>query len=219
VTLGGKVVFDTAGIKEISDLIINITDDFGKLARFRADPFRFKVISLDQKLVQNISTHNQISIEGRGVVDASGMGRLSSEELQSKFDAEKWITLSFVYLPENNFYEALAKAVTPSFIGETQSEESKEYEVNEHLLCTDLNDEDDIKLNSTNEHNDILCISSLGDFTFPNCETTCWYGEVARSFNGVENLEAYECLPNKVGKHMQWYKREPGRNSIISRYL
>ena len=68
-TIGCSAVFDRIGIKEISDLQITITDQFGESAQFRAEPFRFKVTNHDQRITNNISTHNQISIEGRGVVE------------------------------------------------------------------------------------------------------------------------------------------------------
>lgn len=93
--LGGKLVFERSGIKEISDLIITITDQFGESARFRAEPFRFKVGSLEQRITQNISTHNQISIEGRGVIDASGLGTSNIKTERDHSTEPSWIPLSF----------------------------------------------------------------------------------------------------------------------------
>jgi len=73
VTIGATVIFERIGIKEISDLQITITDQFGESATFRTEAFSFKIGDHEQRVTQNISTHNEISIEGRGVVDASGL--------------------------------------------------------------------------------------------------------------------------------------------------
>lgn len=100
ITIGGSVIFDRIGIKEISDLLITISDQFGDKAVFRSESFRFKVSNHDQRLTQNISTHNQISIEGRGVVDASGMGT-ERHVVHAKDDAEpRWQELTFSYIPQ-----------------------------------------------------------------------------------------------------------------------
>lgn len=74
VMLGASAIFDRIGVKQITDLQITITDQFGEIANFRVEPFSFKVGNYSQQITQHFSTHNQISIEGRGVVDASGMG-------------------------------------------------------------------------------------------------------------------------------------------------
>jgi biotin carboxyl carrier protein len=100
--IGGSVIFDRIGTKEISDLYITITDQLGESARFRSDPFRFKVGSHEQSITNNISTHNQISIEGRGVVDATGMGANNPTHDQPASDEPSWKQLSFSYLPYEN---------------------------------------------------------------------------------------------------------------------
>ena len=99
VTIGASAIFDRIGMKELSDLQITITDQFGESANFRVEPFVFKVGNHDQKITQNISTHNQISIEGRGVVDASGMGTdKAASDLRANTNPQ-WKELSFVYVP------------------------------------------------------------------------------------------------------------------------
>ena len=99
-TLGGSVIFDRMGIKELADMQITITDQFSDSANFKAEPFSFKVGNHDQRITQNISTHNQISIEGRGVVDASGMGSEKSATQLSTNSAPRWRDLSFSYVPK-----------------------------------------------------------------------------------------------------------------------
>jgi len=99
VTLSASAIFDRIGIKELSDFQIIITDQFGDEATFRAEPFSFRVLNPDQRITQNISTHNQISIEGRGVVDASGMGADRSAPQGAAENTPRWRNLSFSYMP------------------------------------------------------------------------------------------------------------------------
>lgn len=98
VSLGSKVVFDRMGIKEISNLRITVTDQFGDGAIFIIDPFKFKIANHEKNIINNISTHNQISIEGRGVVDATVVGIDKKESSQSLSDHPMWKQLGFKYL-------------------------------------------------------------------------------------------------------------------------
>ena len=100
--IGGSTVFDRIGIKEISELQITIIDEFGESTCFRVEPFRFKVLNHDQRVTNNISTHNQISIDGHGVVDATGMGADKREVQQSARNQTIWKQLGFSYLPRAN---------------------------------------------------------------------------------------------------------------------
>ena len=133
VTIGASAVFDRIGIKEISDLQITITDQFGDSAKFRAEPFSFKVGNPDQKITQNISTHNQISIEGRGVIDASGMGSDKTSSLPTANNQPKWVNLNFSFLSstgqfkeENPVVEAKPTALQPTQATFENSEQLKE---------------------------------------------------------------------------------------------
>ena len=101
VTIGGAVIFERIGIKEISDLQITITDQFGESAIFRAESFSFKIGDHEQRVTQNISTHNQISIEGRGVVDASGLGA-DKASIRKDEDSNQphWKELRCSYVPK-----------------------------------------------------------------------------------------------------------------------
>lgn len=133
VTIGASAVFDRIGIKEISDLQITITDQFGESAKFRAEPFSFKVGNPDQKITQNISTHNQISIEGRGVIDASGMGADKTSTLATANNQPKWVNLNFSFLSstgqfseENPVVEAKSTALQPTQATFENSKQLKE---------------------------------------------------------------------------------------------
>ena len=98
--LGGAVIFNRMGMKELADMQINICDQFGECATFKADPFNFKVGSLEQSVINNISTHNQISIEGRGVVDASGMGAEKAPTDLTTKHKPNWKELEFIFVPD-----------------------------------------------------------------------------------------------------------------------
>jgi len=114
VTVSSSAIFDRIGTKELSDFQITITDQFGESAKFRVEPFVFKVGNHDQKITQNISTHNQISIEGRGVVDASGMGAEKSVTQSEKINPPRWRELSFSYIPEVMEKSALSQNENPA---------------------------------------------------------------------------------------------------------
>lgn len=101
VTIGSKAIFERIGIKEISELQLTISDQFGESAMFRVEPFRFKVANHDQNISTNITTNQHISIEGRGVVDASGVaGNLEKHSLTNNYQPI-WRVLEFFYIPLN----------------------------------------------------------------------------------------------------------------------
>ena len=97
--VGGTHVFSRGGFKEIEDLYITISNQLLDSATFRVEPFSLKVGNPDQHITQNISTHNQISIEGRGVVDASGMGTEKNTDVRNVSLQPKWKKLNFSYAP------------------------------------------------------------------------------------------------------------------------
>jgi len=99
--LGGSHIFSRIGIKEISDLMITVSDQSQKSATFRASTFNFKVNNPDQRVTQNFSTTNQISIEGRGVVDNSGNSAEKNFSAASQSPDSKWVRLSCVYVPSS----------------------------------------------------------------------------------------------------------------------
>jgi len=111
-TLGGSVIFERMGIKELVDMQITITDQFSDSANFKAEPFSFRVGNHDQRITQNISTHNQISIEGRGVVDASGMGAEKAPAHSTPNNLPRWRELGFVFVPDVLELKLVANAPT-----------------------------------------------------------------------------------------------------------
>ena len=90
--IGGTHIFQRTGPKEISELSITVTNQFKESAKFKVSPFRFNVKNPSQTVVNQITTKNEISIEGRGVVDAANMG---SNVLNNEHTAPDWIPLEF----------------------------------------------------------------------------------------------------------------------------
>jgi TPR repeat protein len=114
VVLGGTHVFNRIGMKQISDLIVTISDQFQQTAKFRASPFFFKVLNSDQRVTQHFATHNTISIEGRGVIDNSGRGPDHHNSSLILSTEPGWIELSCVYLhTSTNLKDADAEAFDP----------------------------------------------------------------------------------------------------------
>ena len=70
-------IFRRAGRKSIQGVEIHVSNLFQDSARFLVSPFEFSVSSPTQTVVQHTTTNTSISIEGRGVVDASGIGTKS----------------------------------------------------------------------------------------------------------------------------------------------
>jgi len=97
--LGGSHIFSRIGVKEISDLMITVSDNSQQSAIFRASTFTFKVNNPDQRVTQNFSTTNQISIEGRGVVDNSGNSAEKNLSAAGQSQVPKWVKLHCVYVP------------------------------------------------------------------------------------------------------------------------
>lgn len=119
--LGGTAIFDRIGPKEIIGMQITITDILGESAVFIVSPFTFTVHNSEAKLTQYFSTHNQISIEGRGVVDASAMGNnkitdsVSSREPHWKLLNTK-LQLQTVKIANKPFNKSNIKQTKPQYL-------------------------------------------------------------------------------------------------------
>jgi TPR repeat protein len=126
---GGSCIFPRIGVKEISDLKIVVTNKFNEECTFVLSPISFRVLNPNQKISQNFSTHNQISIEGRGVIDASGgdYSKLISE-LSPSFEP-RWIPLTYTYVPSFDLLDMLStKAEIDTAIEEESTDQTSEEE-------------------------------------------------------------------------------------------
>jgi uncharacterized Zn finger protein (UPF0148 family) len=91
IELGGTHIFMRAGPKEISELTITVSNQFKDEAKFKVTPFNFRVKSPTQNVINQITTKNEISIEGRGVVDAANMG--GQQPITDEDNDPKWVPL------------------------------------------------------------------------------------------------------------------------------
>jgi hypothetical protein len=88
--VGGSHVFHRPGVKSIDTLELTVTNVLNDSAKFRVAPFRVKVGSASQIVSSTVTNHTQISIEGRGVIDASGLG---SEAIGPNTKEPHWLEL------------------------------------------------------------------------------------------------------------------------------
>ena len=98
IELGGTHIFMRAGPKEISELTITVTNQFKDEAKFKVTPFNFRVKTPTQNVINQITTKNEISIEGRGVVDAANMG--GQNPVSTENNEPQWINLERFLLPD-----------------------------------------------------------------------------------------------------------------------
>ena len=120
VEIGGTHIFSRAGQKEIDELIITIENQFNETAKFQFTPFTFKVQNPTQSVINQITTKNEISIEGRGVVDAANMG--SSPETSKISEEPKWIKLEHFLIDDCQIELELSKDETMEVsVGENNS--------------------------------------------------------------------------------------------------
>jgi len=122
VEVAGTHVFSRSGPKEIAELFLTIENQFFDKVRFLVSPFRFKVGNAGQQVVNNITTHNQISIEGRGVVDASGAG--TEQKLASIDTTPRWKRLQFTLIAEEEFVDQLSGSSNHSSSNHSSSNHS-----------------------------------------------------------------------------------------------
>jgi TPR repeat protein len=154
--IGGTHIFSRIGMKEISDLLIKVTDQFQESATFRASSFSFKVGNSEQRITQNISTHNQISIEGRGVVDASGMGAERAVSAASQITEPDWVNLPFSYIfSDENLTSEISPIQQNNVLDEPQ-------EKSEPVNTTDFDENDIDSIKEGANRNILLAVHLLG---------------------------------------------------------
>jgi len=115
IILAGNHIFTRFGFKEISDMQAIISDPEQKNAKFVVSPFNFKIGNAAQTIINNTTnnTTQNISIEGRGVVDASGTGADKSQSPSDQSTNPIWKPLSVTYLSneDNEFIETLINSL------------------------------------------------------------------------------------------------------------
>jgi TPR repeat protein len=88
--VGGSHVFHRPGVKSVEALELTVTNVLNDSAKFRVAPFKVKIGSASQIISNSVTNHTQISIEGRGVIDASG---LVNEAIKPNAIEPHWLAL------------------------------------------------------------------------------------------------------------------------------
>lgn len=88
--VGGSHVFHRPGVKSVEALELTVTNVLNDSAKFRVAPFKVKIGSASQIISNSVTNHTQISIEGRGVIDASG---LVNEAIKPTAIEPHWLAL------------------------------------------------------------------------------------------------------------------------------
>ena len=123
-------VFQRYGPKPINEMKLTVENIYGDSAEFLVNTFYFTVGNPDQKVVNNITTHTQITME-RGVVDNSNNEAAKKSELEksgSGIGAPKWRELktNVVLDPPADLAEILSnnssKNIPPPPVNQAQSE-------------------------------------------------------------------------------------------------
>jgi TPR repeat protein len=159
IIFGGSYVFLRMGVKELSEFKITVTNQFDEFCTFRLSPIRFRVNNPNQEINQFFSTKNQISIEGRGIVDNSGVStNIPSSSLLNNINLSdpKWVKLYSSYIPLE-FYQTADKK------NEDSSQILSDGEHDGSTLSDVEFDEDDIQsiINSADKGS-ILALNALG---------------------------------------------------------
>lgn len=130
IELGGTHIFMRAGPKEISELTITVTNQFKDEAKFKVTPFNFRVKTPTQNVINQITTKNEISIEGRGVVDAANMG--GQNPVSTENNEPQWINLEHFLLPDEPKNIIVSNSSTNANSNANKSSDSKNISVGEN---------------------------------------------------------------------------------------
>ena len=92
---GTSVIFDRSGLKELVGLRLDVFDETGTKTSYDLNRLRVRIKNPSLNIQNSYSQNNSISIEGRGVIDAQGIG---SAPLVAETDkgSENWIPLKAV---------------------------------------------------------------------------------------------------------------------------
>jgi hypothetical protein len=153
--LAGNHVFTRFGFKEIGDMQAIISDPEQKNAKFVVSPFNFKIGNATQTVINNTTnnTTQNISIEGRGIVDASGTGAEKGQNPSEQTTNPVWKPLSVTYQPneDNDFIESLINSLRAAEEGASDSVDKKKASLN-----TTLRDEVESLFYGLKDFNDLL---------------------------------------------------------------
>lgn len=108
--VSASVVFDRSGPKQIKGTTISIVDEAGEKRVYAVEAIRISIQNPSLSIQNTVNNTNSISIQGRGVVDAQGLGGQKSAEVTSGQQNEiTWTALALSPLID---HEELARAIT-----------------------------------------------------------------------------------------------------------
>lgn len=108
--LSASVVFDRSGPKQIKGTTISIVDEAGEKRVYAVEAIRISIQNPSLSIQNTVNNTNSISIQGRGVVDAQGLGGQKSPEATTDQQNEiTWTALALFPLID---HEELARAIT-----------------------------------------------------------------------------------------------------------
>ena len=108
--LSASVVFDRSGPKQIKGTTISIVDEAGEKRVYAVEAIRISIQNPSLSIQNTVNNTNSISIQGRGVVDAQGLGGQKSAEATT--DQQNEITWTALALYPLINHEELARAIT-----------------------------------------------------------------------------------------------------------
>ena len=83
-------VFQRSGRKHISEMYLTVENNFGNSAKFLVNTIYFSVKNLDQKVVNNISTHTQINMNEMGILNNENNQTTNKIDLDDGLGSPKW---------------------------------------------------------------------------------------------------------------------------------
>lgn len=217
VVIGGSHVFSRIGIKEISDLYITVLDPFQQV-KFRSSPLVFKVGNPDQKITQHFTTNNQISIEGRGVVDASGMGSDKNSPMLQSSNEPKWVMLDLTFIPKDQPTTNPSSSVSSQ--SQAISSNVKDSGSAESGKSADFDENDIRSIEAAANANNLAALNALGrayyigegvaqDFpqAFENFMKAATQGYAPSQNNVGQIYEFGNGVPVNTAKAFEWYSK------------
>lgn len=154
--IAGTHVFSRFGPKEIRDMQVVISNLEQENAKFTASSFTFKIGNAGQTIVNNITknTTQNISIEGRGVIDNSGSnsdGGQGTDVQANSLPIWKMLTLSYQPETDDDFIETVIERLRSAQVGNVDPIEAKKAS-----LTTTLRDEIESLFKSLKVFNSML---------------------------------------------------------------
>jgi len=129
--IGTTVIFDRAGLKELVGLKLDLIDEAGVESSYEMHPLRVRVTNPAVNIHNSYTQSNSISIEGRGVVDAQGLGS-SAAHTHNNSEGDRWLELRLTpFIDSAEIAGDALKFITPKHTVRNDTEESEPVDIEE----------------------------------------------------------------------------------------